>query len=341
MNTPSLEIRLQWAIQAANQGEAISWYSMGKLLVEARDSMLSRDAGFASFSEWLKSFAKHLKLRPSNLWRYLSSTDHLDVIQDRLAQTKNEQFVNQDTFKKIGPESVELLYKISRVLEDEAFFQLAVKALEGHSTRSELRIIWESYRDILEGKTARGRDARAPFVDLQATDIQAPLRIAKVRAALLSTKPDWSNAEPFYYFKSYPDVVLPDISHQEQFKGILCIVVITMDPIWSNIKLHGIVVRNVEQLTADDMGLLQFAKEVCDFAWIATDGGVDRQVMDTLPARVGVLEVNTKAIVIRPATATQAKVEHVSQLGMSILSLQLRNSSIVGEPQANVNNFNS
>ncbi len=101
-------------------------------------------------NKWLKDFAKELGLQVSNLWRYRKA-----VISARGIWNTGEHPVKDasDIPEHIGPESIELVEKISRAAPSEVISDVARRLYDNKITRSELRKIWQSIRHVVKDES--------------------------------------------------------------------------------------------------------------------------------------------------------------------------------------------
>lgn len=138
-----------------------SWDHLAERLLQAEKTM-SWSATHSSFSNWVTDLARSLNRSEATVWRALAAGRYYNVLRsefsDRgimLPELGSSQLV-------ASPEGLELTDKISRVAPPEVVQQIKQKVVEGKVSRRELRAYWETYRPVLEGLTARGRNVAAP-----------------------------------------------------------------------------------------------------------------------------------------------------------------------------------
>lgn len=131
-----------------------SWVDIGMLLDKVEDTK-SWEGETSSFSEWLRSLSKMLGVVEAGVWRSYTAFRFYKSLTTKYTEL---------TFPKIeelhlvtNPDSLELLARLERVMAKEAFTHLTQTALLRKISRAKLRKLWDEYRPLLEGKTARGK----------------------------------------------------------------------------------------------------------------------------------------------------------------------------------------
>jgi len=110
----------------------------------------------------------------------------------------------------ISAEHLEILAKIERVVPKKLFKELGERMLGGSVTRSELRKIWQTYRPILAGRTARGRGITTPYVnpaDRRQLEMQ---REATALTTLMAAGPEWTGIRDPQFYYTIREVMVPN-----------------------------------------------------------------------------------------------------------------------------------
>lgn len=126
------------------------------------------------------------------LWRRLTAGRFVRQIKEKLESAGIKLPSLNEMPENVGPESVELLSKLERVIPDEIFPDLARKVFAGKATKVELRSMWETYRPVLAGKTARGKGILPPKINSNDPDQYNSLMEAMSLDSLKSAGPSWS-----------------------------------------------------------------------------------------------------------------------------------------------------
>ena len=119
----------------------------------------------SSFTDWIARHARSLHAVESTLWRYLAVGRYYNKLRPQLLARHVVAPPLEELSSKFSPESFEILSKLERIAPYETFTDLADGLMQGRVTRAMLRSTWETFRPVLEGKTARGRGVPIPRFD--------------------------------------------------------------------------------------------------------------------------------------------------------------------------------
>ena len=192
--------KLQKEIEKVVQRRTSSWTLIGRILDQV-DHEKDWAYNARSFSEWMKSFALSIGMNESSLWRYLSAIRYYDKLRNDLNLRKE--------LPDCSAESLELLEKIERVVPKKEFEEVAGRVLGGGVKRNELRELWKTYRPILTGRTARGKNVIAPRVDPMDREQRILQTEARVLTTLMAAGPEWTGLHDPQFYHPMREVVLP------------------------------------------------------------------------------------------------------------------------------------
>jgi hypothetical protein len=249
-------------LQCLDRGEAKSWIAHSILLDSIEGTgYWQRDSG--SFTDWVVKNAHRFGVKPPMVWRRLSAGRSARRLRDRLSKHGESVPGLEDIARNIGPESLEILAKLERSLPAERFDELADSALRGKTKRSELRSMWETYRPILGGRTARGRGVTPPKVNTKDHIVVESLMRAKALDTLKSSESDWTGHKGPEIFKVFL-YVAPDCNTEVPDNYIFSAVV-AVKPKKGYIETHGIRFRHYK----NTRGLKNdySTNSYCDYIW--------------------------------------------------------------------------
>ena len=194
MSTPK---QIEKELAAIERGEARTWGQTAVLLDKIdTGGYWHRDSD--SFTEWLGKHAQIFGVKPAMLWRHLTSGRYLKQLRDSAA-ARNVAIPTLDLLpNSVSSESVELLAKLERIMPQADFEKLLQRMLEGDARRAELRSLWEAYRPVLGGKTARGRGVIAPRINRQDPEQYQSLMEANFLSALKAAGSAWTGVQEKY-----------------------------------------------------------------------------------------------------------------------------------------------
>lgn len=325
-------------IEAIEAGEPRTWGQISHLLLTVENSgryiregvepTKSYFDGFGwryprtSYTSWLRSFAEKTGIKTPTLWRYLSSGRYyqqlieLDLIKNLAVPLLPLEQVPES----ISPESLELLLKIARVAPTEQFVALAEKVLSGNVTRSELRGVWNAYRPVLDGETARGRGTRPKQLAPEEMKHRNQYYEATACNALLASQGNWlGHFDPRNYsvfFNISTKIYDPtrDLKELYEFDAVA-----TVKTDNNNVTLHGIEITTKLYDTLSQK--LTLGAKLCDYSWIISNGIDNDNFLGSIPENVGILVVEGVEIhVLRQALGNMISNEQVVYLAKALLA---------------------
>jgi hypothetical protein len=135
------------------------WQRIAALLIEVEAQALWQGTA-SSYTAWVQAVAEKAGVHVSGLWRMLKAGQFYNQLREQqLAAMPAAEAAMPELAKlesSAGPESFELLEKISRAAPPERTYELVNRTLAGETKREELRQAWLDYRPALSGN-ARGR----------------------------------------------------------------------------------------------------------------------------------------------------------------------------------------
>lgn len=247
----------------AIEATLLTWGQLSAYLldVKAREAWRSTTP---SLTIWIKGCAQRLGRTEASLWRSIASGRFYRARREALSQQGVDLPDLPFVPEGVSAESLELLAKISRAAPASLLSDLELPALQGHVTRAELRRIWETYRPVLGGRNARGRNALTPKFD--ESDPQQRLSRAEADGLMILRRagPTWTG---------HPDAVrysiFPLVERIPLVNGIrldIDVVVVVQPNETSALELHGVQFKtNGHQAESDDALPLP---ECVDAGWI-------------------------------------------------------------------------
>jgi DNA-binding transcriptional regulator YdaS (Cro superfamily) len=240
-----------------------------------------------SFTEWVKQCAKRLSRTEASLWRCISSGR---FYRARVIAFEKQGIALADLPQlpaRVSSESLELLAKISRIAPPELIKDIELNALQGEIARGELRAIWETYRPVLKGRTARGRNAEAPSFDGRDPVQRDGRAEANSIMALRKAGPAWTGHPDATHYGVFP---MDHPSTPARFRDIgLDAVIFVKSKNKDTAELHGVTHRSLNQMQHPFHA--QFSKSI-DRAWVITLGE-GKPDLSPVPQGLGVLSTES------------------------------------------------
>lgn len=281
---------------AAIEATLQTWGQLSAYLLDIRARGTWR-ATAPSLTVWVKACAQRLRRTEASLWRSIASGRFYRACCETLLQ---QGIVLPDLLyvpEGVSPESLELWAKINRVAPPALLKDLELAVLQGKVTRTELRKIWETYRPVLGGRNARGRDTPAPQFDEHDPEQRLSRAEADGLMVLRRAGPAWTghpDAERYTVFPLVDPILLGT------GMGLGIDVVIAVQPKGSSrLELHGVQFKATALLgELDDVLLLP---ECVDAGWVFFMEGPPPNLV-RVPEPLGLLRVeNDQCLVLRPA----------------------------------------
>lgn len=287
-------------IASVSSASVVSWTRIGALIdrVDREEYWRSESS---SFTEWVKSFAAKLGLKDGSVWRMLTASRFYIKLQADLSTHGFPAPSLNDLDDSVSPEKLELLEKISRVADRNVTVPLSIRVIDDSITRTAIRSIWEAYRPVLAGRTARGRGTYVPRIDESDVRQFDSLMEARVMLALQEYGPRWTGSIHPNIYKLFRYVRLQ--VNSDKYKMIeFDVVAVIRETETSPLVFHGIDIRsfNYPHSNMDRIKeITRIAKSFCDFYWIATSWYHEADTnLDT-----GLLVVSGKTIEVRFAAS--------------------------------------
>jgi hypothetical protein len=278
-------------LSAIGRGDARTWGRVSALLDQIDTSRYWR-ADSSSFTVWLSKHAKTFGVKPSMLWRHLTSGRYLNQLR------LNDKFTNipvptLDLLpKSVGSESVEILAKLERIIPEADFESLLKRLLKGKVRRSELRTLWETHRPVLEGKNARGRNKVAPRINLTVASQVQQFNEAKLLCEFKEAGIEWTGIVKPERYDVYLNVT-PDGLPSGAIKYTLPAVVM-VKPKDSDVIYHAVLLGTSSQ---DIAQLAESQRVFADYLWVLRQlPQYEAFVQPETPKGLGALNMDNGAI---------------------------------------------
>jgi hypothetical protein len=214
-----------------------SWGALAQYLLASEKSM-GWGQTHSSFSSWLSDCAKELKRSEATLWRALAAGRYYNEL-------RAEFIARGVTLPELGspqlaasPEGLELADKIARVAPAEVVQQITQKVVEGKISRRELRTYWETYRPILNGMTARGRNVQAPRFNPRSIDMLSNRLEADCIAGLIAQGPSWLGDAKAHLYKVIP--ITESIVSRLRLRFVPDVIVLYQPSQRDALEIHGV-----------------------------------------------------------------------------------------------------
>jgi hypothetical protein len=288
------------------KGETRSWGNIF-LLLDSIDQTKYWIRGTDSFTRWVTENAFRFKLKPSILWRILSSGRFVRQISDKCNESGVLVPCLEELPNNVSPENIEILAKLNRVTPDETFLEFARKVFSGHATRAEMRSAWETYKPILNGQNARGRGVLAPRINKQDPTQYRALVEATMLDTLQTAGSSWTGTQSSLTYKVFLHVN-PQGYNARIWKFLFSAVAV-VKPSNGNLQYHGIRFR----YGGNSLLVYKEPLAYCDYLWVFSvetqhdlrGGNVPNIVLD-IPDGIGILDIKDGAVtVVRPARVVE------------------------------------
>ena len=304
-------------LAALAKGEVRSWAKIGLLLNQVDHSGYWKKSS-GSFTEWLKALSPTLSVKEASLWRYLTAARYYQELHETLKVNGVSSPTLDELSDKVSPENLEILSKLSRVMPENVYLQLAQQVLAGTITRAELRETWLAYRPVLEGRTARGMGVPVPRINPADSNQFDSMLEAQVFMALSASGSEWTGIEnPDRYqltMQVCPEFP-PDVKKIFIFDAVVTLRAKKSGPL----VFHGIEIKG-SHFSSSTYDLLEQLTPYCDFLWIATHGSTTELGKLQLPEHIGLMVALENEIqVIRPAQRTKQSGQHTGELAKGLL----------------------
>ena len=262
------------------------WISLSQYILKV-DQESSWSLTHKTFTDWLIDLSSKLSLAESSLWRYYRAGKYYQTLRKDLT----EKGVNTPPFellgKKVSSENLETLEKIERVAPEKVFIDLATRVIKCTIKRNELRAAWVAYRNVLDGKTARGVGVSTPRVDLTNRLQALKVNTAQVLNAFNSASKGWTSFSEPQIFKMVPEV---RIKTDEATGGsfVMDAVILFQADSRSEIELFGVDIKAHNSLNTKYDTLVRLGPYF-DRVWVAFHQFNETFGIRNIPENIGVL----------------------------------------------------
>jgi hypothetical protein len=286
----------------AIEATLLTWGQLSAYLldVKARDAWRSTAP---SLTVWIKGCAQRLGRTEASLWRCITSgrfyRARCEALRQQGVALPDLPYVPEG----VSAESLELLAKISRVAPPPLLNDLELSALQGHVSRAELRRVWETYRPVLGGRNARGRNALTPKFD--ESDPQQRLSRAEADGlmALRRAGPKWTGHPDAVRYSVFP--LVEPIPLVTGMRLGIDVVIVVQPSESSRLELHGVQFKTTTHHgRPDDMLSLP---ECVDAGWIFFVPSAPPNPSD-VPGPLGLISAEGgQCVVLRPAVRSMSE----------------------------------
>lgn len=295
-----------------------SWGSLAAQMLELEGREGWRPTA-GSFTDWVQQLGKKIDRTPASLWRYLSAGRYYQQLSSKLMAQGLRCPLLSELDDDISPEALELLEKISRVAPRNALHQLERRLIRGELTRQTLRQFWETYRPVLEGKTARGRDVSAPKYNARDPQQAMSMLEAECVMSLRRARAKWAGHANAHRYRLFTHVSLPWASGRRSEADVIAIIQGEPD---GPLEVHGLEVSSVHTIPAKE--ILRVLSEHVDFTWLVVPEPIPASIAASVSESVGILVARGGKIdVMRKAKAVRRELSPSDQLVRQLLSRYL------------------
>lgn len=296
-----------------------SWGELAQFLLATERSM-SWGATHESFSSWLSDHAKALRRGEATLWRALAAGRYYNELRAEFAERGVALPELESPQLAASPESLELADKIARVAPAEVVQQITQKVVEGQISRRDLRSYWETYRPVLNGLTARGRNVPAPRFNPRSIDMLSSRLEADCMAGLIQHGSSWLGVTDAHIYKVIP--VTESLAPRLSKRCVPDVIVLYQPNASQPLEIHGVEVAarpdeaaTVRQYRGHGVGV--------DYFWIATPTETPSRIAGLCP-EIGVLEADHNGVkVIRRAGPAKQSPSEVLSVARGLLAREV------------------
>ena len=234
------EEKIRQEEEALLKGEPRSWVQISEFLNAARDSW-RRQPRTRSFSDWLDGLCKKTGRKRASFWRFLSAGQKYNHMRSKAMNLRPGWELPElgALGEEVSPESIELLEKLFRVLDEGEAMELLKGLVEGKVVREELRARWQAFRPALDGKTARGRNTSFTDIKVDRKDARQlrKVRHGEVETALREQAREWLDCPEPRFLKVLRDVP-PLVGHDDDLR--IDLVVLVQREERGSLEVHGV-----------------------------------------------------------------------------------------------------
>lgn len=294
MNTESTIINadISDVSEFLNSGPKQSWVNVASLLLRVEQSG-SWHNDYSSFAVCLRDIANGLNLKESMLWRYRRAALFYSRFFDDKKMPKLINLPSLENLQDISPDNIDLLDKLSRVLPENELILLMVKVISKQVGRRELREKWQTLREELLGRTARGKGVVTPKLARKDSHLSIKYLEDKTLSYLQEIGPSWlgvNSANRYHILRSSSMVFL--------YKYDVDAVAVVQKSNSNILEYHGIAIKNrVDRTLANYLPKEQYF----DSTWLVCNTiGLDLPINE-VPQHLSIISVDDSMVtLVRP-----------------------------------------
>lgn len=258
-----------------------SWVTIATLLLRVEQTEIWRQS-HSSFSAWLSDTAKTLGVKNSLLWRYRRAAIFYNKFHSEQIIPKAICLPDLEGLQDASPDNIDLLEKLSRVLPDRELIPLAIDVISKRVGRRELLEKWQALREVLGGRTARGKGVLTPRVAPKDMDFGSYLE-DKVLSIIQAIGPSWMGIE---HASRYQILRTSSYRFLGPYKVDAIAIVQKSDS--DNVEFHGIDIKT--GLIEQSLDARYLPNEAFfDYVWITLTEMPDAEILVKVPEHIGVV----------------------------------------------------
>jgi len=303
------ESQIQSEIASLTEGESRTWAQIGALLHSIKESGYWRNEA-ESFSNWLESFGDKIGLKRATLWRYMSAGKKYNNLR-RSAASFSVETLNYPPLEElqnhVSPENLELLEKLSRVMETEDSYCMMDEVIRGTIRRETLREKWQAFRPALKGQTARGKPYEKIRVDRSNEEQFRKIIEGEIYTALKEKGSNWMGISDPAFFKLilnvHPDIKSVGHSRYKDVEDLdLDAVALVKEDDKSPLLVHGIEIAAV--FTPGIVNKIESMCWYCNCVWLAVHRNTLNMDLGLISEGIGVIALSDNEdieVLVHPA----------------------------------------
>jgi len=280
-------------IKAIVDGEPKAWPQISALMHAVYETRYWESVA-DSFSHWLVQFSEQTGLSKASVWRYFSVGKKYKSIK-RSAELHGQKYPDlEDLQNHVSAENLELLEKISRVVEQDEIYPMMHEIVAGTMRRKEMRDRWNAFKPALEGQTARG-NIDTPKVNKKNRDQVLAVEKGRIVEALRKTGPSWLGLTDPEYFRLCTDTIAEPRIKVGDFSSPYgrpeyhapSMVILVKETNSTPMVSHGLEI--CLDLKDESIQMLSGMSRFCDLSWLVIPVGIGNINPDAIPDNFGVL----------------------------------------------------
>lgn len=312
---------IQGELNAISRGDYRSWVEISSLLQAVDETGYWQKESAVSFTEWMNNQSPRFGVKQATLWRYLGAGKSYRELFEIMASSGEIPPDFASLPVSVSPESIEILSKLSRVVPENMLVNSFQGVLTGTLKRVELRARWESFRVLLDGRTARGRNVEAPKVDLRQNRSRAAVLASNILDTLRNGPNDWTGIKQIEKYAVFPKV-MAHFSDTPPLK-IEFDAVAFIKPAGETAQYHALEIRGNSRI--DYFREINRYLPYFDFFWYVFPEPGNIPLLGGIPEVAGVLKtVNATLAVVRQAQRIKHKEDRRIELASTLLLRSLK-----------------